>query len=525
MRVLVADPIAEEGIRLLREAGHQVDVKTGQKPDALAAAIGDYDALVVRSETQVTEAILGKGRKLSVVGRAGVGIDNIDVPAATRHGILVINAPTANIIAAAEHTLALLLSMARHVPQAHQKLKGGHWGRKEFTGTQLRGKTLGIIGLGKVGTEVAKRARAFDMRVLGNDPFVSEERAKSMGIELADKETVLRESDFISVHVPMTSATKGLIGKEELAKVKPTVRFLNTARGGVIDEQALYEAVEAGRVAGAAVDVFSEEPAKESVLFKSEKIIVTPHLGASTNEAQALVAVELAEQLLDVFKGRPAKYAVNAPVVVPDALAIITPFVDVGMLLGRVATQLAQGQVNAIVIRYEGEIAKHDSLFIKAGVVGGLLAPISEERVNAVNVNHIIAQRGMKVSEQKGAESGAYRNLLAVELHTSQGVTTVAGTSAFGHTHIVQVNDYRMDVRVSNGYMLFIENQDQPGMIGAIGTIAGKSDVNISFMEVGRLDRRGKAMMAIGLDEPMPDAALKQILQIKGILSARLVKA
>ncbi len=525
MRVLVADPIADEGIRLLREAGHQVDVKTGQAPAALQAAIADYDALVVRSETQVTEAILGAGKRLQVVGRAGVGIDNIDVNAATRHGILVINAPTANIIAAAEHTLALLLSMARHVPQAHHKLRAGYWGRKEFTGTQLRGKTLGIIGLGKVGTEVAKRARAFEMRILANDPFVSEERAKSMGIELADKDTVLSQSDFISVHVPMNSVTKGLIGKEELTKVKPGVRFLNTARGGVIDEQALYDAVQSGRVAGAAIDVFSEEPAKDSILFKSDKIIVTPHLGASTNEAQELVAIELAEQLLEVFKGRPAKYAVNAPVVVPEALAILAPFVDVGMLLGRIATQIAQGQVNSITIRYEGEIAKHDSLFLKAAIVGGLLSPVSEERVNAVNVNHIVGQRGMKVNEEKGSESGAYRNLLAVELHTSQGKTTVAGTSAFGHTHIVQVNDYRMDVRISNGYMLFIENQDRPGMIGAIGTIAGKADVNISFMEVGRLSSRGRAIMAIGLDEPMPDAALKQILAIPGILSARLVKA
>lgn len=523
MRVLVADPIAQDGVRLLKDGGVDVDVKTGQKPDALKAIIGEYDALIVRSETQVTADLLAAGKKLQIVARAGVGVDNIDVEAATRCGILVANAPTANTVAAAEHSMALMLSLARHIPRAHQSMKAGRWARSEFMGTEMRGKTLGIIGLGKVGSEVARRARSFEMRVIAFDPFIARDHAQRLGAEVVTMDELLAQSDFVSVHVPLNKGNDKLIGKTELAKMKPTACIINAARGGIVEEQALYEAVEAGKLAGAAVDVFTTEPVKDSPLLKSEKIVVTPHLGASTREAQANVATEVAQQVLDVFHNKPARYAVNAPVVLPEALAILSPFVDVGHTVGKLATQLGEGQFSSVSIVYAGDIAKYDTLFLKAAVVGGLLAPISEERVNVVNVNMVVGQRGMKIVERKEDAAETYRNLLTVELTTSAGTTVVSGTSVIGHSHIVRINDYWMDVTVANGYMLLVENQDRPGMIGAVGQIAGENDVNISFMEVGRLAKRGHALMALGLDEPMPEGALEKIRAIPGIIGARLV--
>ncbi|MEE9285440.1 MAG: phosphoglycerate dehydrogenase [Dehalococcoidia bacterium] len=524
MRVLVADPIASEGIDLLTGAGAQVDVQTGIPAHRLEASIVDYDALVVRSETQVTAAVLAAGKRLQVVGRAGVGVDNIDVDAATRHGILVVNAPTSNTIAAAEHSIALMLALARHVPQANAALKAGRWARQEFMGVELRDKLLGIFGLGKVGTAVARRAKAFEMEIVACDPFVSEEHARTLGVRLLSKDELLRQADFISIHVPITASTKNLIGSDELVRVKPTVRIINAARGSVIDEEALYRAVEEGRVAGAAIDTFAVEPVRDSVLFQSDKIIVTPHLGASTEEAQAMVAVEVAQQVLEVLRGRPAQFAVNAPVVLPEALAVLAPFVDVARLVGKVATQLAQGQYQSVAVKYAGEIAQHDTTFLKAAIIGGLLEPVSDERVNVVNADLIATQRGMQITDQKVEPQEAYRNVLTVELRTSAGVTCVSGTSILGQAHITRVDEYDLDIRAGDGYLLLIENQDRPGMIGAVGTIAGGADVNISYMEVGRLEHRGRAIMALGLDEPMPEAALQSILEIPGILRARQVK-
>ncbi|MCH8284079.1 MAG: phosphoglycerate dehydrogenase [Chloroflexi bacterium] len=524
MRVLVADPIAREGIELLTEAGAQVDVKSGMPPGELETSIAEYDALIVRSGTQVTASVLEAARRLQVVGRAGVGVDNIDVEAATRHGILVVNAPTSNIVAAAEHSFALMLALARHVPQANAALKAGRWARQEFMGTELRGKLLGIFGLGKVGSAVARRAKAFEMRVVACDPFVSEEHARALGVELMSKEDLLREADFISIHVPMTASTRDLIGPKELAQVKPSVRIVNTARGGLVDEQALYEAVEEGRVAGAAVDTFAVEPAVDSLLFRSDKIIVTPHLGASTEEAQTMVAVEVAQQVLEVLHDRPAQFAVNAPSLLPEALAVLAPFVAVARLIGKVATQLAEGQFQSVVVTYAGEIAQHDTTILKSAIIGGLLAPVSDERVNVVNADLIAAQRGMQIQDQKVEAQEAYRNVLTVELETSAGVTCVSGTSILGQSHIIRIDEFSLDIRAGDGYLLLIENQDRPGMIGAVGAIAGGADVNISNMEVGRVDRRKQAIMALSLDEPMPDSALQSIREIPGIIMARQVQ-
>ena len=439
MRVLVADPIAREGIELLTEAGAQVDVRSGIPPGELESSIAEYDALIVRSGTQVTASVLEAARRLQVVGRAGVGVDNIDVEAATRHGILVVNAPTSNIVAAAEHSFALMLALARHVPQANAALKAGRWARQEFMGTELRGKLLGIFGLGKVGSAVARRAKAFEMRVVAFDPFVSEEHARALGVELMSKEDLLREADFISIPVPMTASTRDLIGPKELAQVKPSVRIVNTARGGLVDEQALYEAVEEGRVAGAAVDTFAVEPAVDSLLFRSDKIIVTPHLGASTEEAQTMVAVEVAQQVLEVLHDRPAQFAVNAPSLLPEALAVLAPFVAVARLIGKVATQLAEGQFQSVVVTYAGEIAQHDTAILKSAVLAGLLGPVSSEAVNLINAPFLARQRGLNITEQKSTTPHEYVSIVSATLDTTAGPITIAGTSMRNETHVVKV--------------------------------------------------------------------------------------
>ena len=521
--MLVVDRIAQEGIEALR-AHAEVDVELELDPGQFIARIGDYDALVVRSDTRVTREVIEAGARLQVIGRAGVGVDNIDVDAATRRGIVVVNAPAGNIIAAAEHTIALMLAMARHIPQANAILRLGEWRRHEFMGIEVRNKTLGIIGLGNVGSEVARRAKGLEMRLLAHDPYVSVEYARTLGVELVSLDQLLKESDFITLHTPLTGKTRGLIGARELAKVKPTVRFINCARGGVIDEEALFKAVDEGRVAGAAIDVFIEEPAKDSILFKSDRIIVTPHLAASTAEAQTTVALDVAEQVVAVLKGEPARYAVNIPLMSPETLSFIGPFLGVAANIGRLLTQLAEGQMSTIAIRYEGELANHDTAALKAAILGGILDAVSEERVNLVNANIIAQSRGLKITEQKDSVCETYGNLIAVEVATSVGTTTVAGTLMRGETHIVRVDNYWLDVVPSAGYILFSDHRDRPGLIGTVGTILGNADINISSMQVARLKPRGQALMVLGLDEPVGEEQRQQLLAIPDIYTVRLVK-
>ena len=430
-RVLVADPIAIEGIELLRSAA-DVDVRTGQAQDSLVAAIGDYDALVVRSETRVTRAVIEAGARLQVIGRAGVGVDNIDLEAATERGMIVVNAPQGNTVAAAEHTIALLLALARHVPQADASMRAGKWNRKSFVGTEVRGKALGIIGLGKIGSEVARRAAAMEMRILGFDPFVPVERARALGVESVDFEQLIMLSDFITVHPPLTGATQGMISAAEIARMKPGVRLINVARGGIIDEAELVAAVAAGTVAGAAVDVYTTEPPVNNPLVDAAdpRIIITPHLGASTAEAQERVAVDVAEQIVDVLSGRPARYAVNAPLLPPETLKVVGPYMAVAELLGRMATQLVTGNLKSIEIEYFGEIAEHDTTPLRASVIRGLLRPISEENVNIVNANLVAQSRGWDIEERKRTSHEVYLNLVNVRVVTSEAEVTVGGDGA-----------------------------------------------------------------------------------------------
>ena len=524
MKVLVTDPISEEGIAILRDCA-QVDMKVGLKPEEIIAIIGDYEALMVRSQTRVTAEIIETGKKLQVIARAGVGIDNVDVEAATRCGVVVVNAPTGNTVSAAEHAVALMLALARNIPQANTVLKTGVWRRSDFMGTELRGKTLGIIGLGNVGSEVAKRAQGFEMKLLGSDPLVSVEYAKKLRVELVELKQLLKESDFITLHLPLTAQTRGLIGAKELALVKPSVRIINCARGGLIDEKALVKAIAEKRVAGAAIDVFEKEPTTESILFEEDNIIVTPHLGASTTEAQILAARDVAEQIVDVFRGQPARSAVNVPYIPSETLTALAPFMGLASMVCKLVYKLAEGQTKSIRIKYAGDIANYDTNALKAAVLGGLLEGISEERVNLVNCNLVAAKRGLTVVEEKEATCENYTSLLAVEMTTNIGVFAVAGTVMHGESHIVRVNDYWLDIVPTPGScFLFSDHLDRPGFIGAVGKIIGDADINISSMHLGRLKLRGQALLVLTLDEPLPEEQQQQILAIPDVYTVKLVE-
>ncbi|MFC2020108.1 phosphoglycerate dehydrogenase, partial [Chloroflexota bacterium] len=472
----------------------------------------------------VSAQVIAAGKKLQVIGRAGVGVDNIDIDEATKRGIIVVNAPSGNIISAAEHAIALMLSLARNIPQANAMLKSGVWQRKEFMGTEIREKTLGIIGLGNVGSEVARRARGLGMNLLAYDPFIATDHARNLQVEIVSLKELLKQSDFITLHLPLTESTKGLIGAKELKLVKPKLRLINCARGGLIDEEALATAIREKRIAGAAIDVFATEPTTESILFAESNIIVTPHLGASTSEAQAAAAKEIAREVTEVLQGRPAQHTVNAPFISAEVLPVLAPFINTAAIVGKLASQLAEGQANAIRIKYDGEIANYDTTVIKAAVLGGLLNEISEERVNLVNANLVATQRGLTVVEQKETTCENYSSLITMEVTTTAGATTVAGTVMRGESHIVKVNDYWIDIVPTGGYFLFSHHRDRPGLIGAVGKITGDADINISYMHLSRLKARGEALMVLALDEPLPEKQLEQILALPDVYSAKIVK-
>lgn len=524
-RILIADPVAPEGIQLLRTVG-EVEVKTGQPADTLVAAIGDYDALVVRSETRVTRPILEAASKLVVVGRAGVGVDNIDLEAATERGVIVVNAPQGNTVAAAEHTVALLMALARHIPQADASMRKGEWRRKDFLGTEIRGKVLGIVGLGKIGSEVARRAVGMEMQVVAYDPFVPQERARSLGVESVDFEQLLMISDFISVHPPLTASTTGMIGAEQIGRMKEGVRLINVARGGIIDEAALAEAVKGGKVAGAAIDVFTAEPvAGDNRLLGDPRIIITPHLGASTAEAQERVAIDVAEQIVEILAGKPARYAVNAPMLAPETLRVVGPYLAVAEAIGAAATQLVTGKLTSIEIEYYGEIAEHDVTPLRASVIRGLMRPISEENVNLVNASLVAQSRGWNIAERMGTTHEVFQNLVRVKVFTTEAEVTVGGTIEHGSPHIVYLNDLEVDlVPEAETFLLACDNEDRPGMIGRVGTLLGQDDINIRSMQVGRRGRRGRALMLIAVDECPSEAQLDRIEAIDGIYNVRLVR-
>ena len=523
MKVLVSDQIAEEGIRILGQYA-TVDIQLELSPEDLQSIIKNYDGLVVRSQTKVTNSIIDSADKLRVIGRVGVGVDNIDVDSATRHGIVVVNSPEGNIISTAEHTIAMLLSLVRHIPQAHGQLHSGVWNRS-FKGVQVRNKLMGIVGLGRVGSEVADMAQGLHMDIIAYDPMVSESRADKLGIQMVSLDDLLARADFITVHVPLSPATRGLIGSEQLKLMKPTTMIINCARGGIVDEVALYEALERRQVAGAAIDVFSEEPAANNILLKSDKVITTPHLAASTVEAEKSAGIDIADQVAAVLRGDQPKSPVNIPKIPAEAMSTVTGHIQVGITIGNIAAQLMEGQLQSLTFIYQGDIVQEDTTPIKIAVLTGLLEHLTEERVNMVNADTIAKSRGLLVREQKDSTCENYSSMLTVVLETKFGSTQVAGALLRGKPHLIRVNDFWLEIKPTGSYMLFTEHKDRPGMIGAVGTIIGDTGINISQMQVGRgVQRGGAAMMVICLDNRLTQECHEQIKAIPDMNKVLIVK-
>ena len=521
MRVLVTDPIASDGLDILREQLSAV-VHAGLTEDELVKEIGGYDALIVRSGTQVTARVVQAARRLQVIGRAGVGVDNIDVDAATACGIMVVNAPDGNSIAAAEHTIAVMLALARHIPQADASLRDGRWARKQFTGVEVTGKVLGVIGMGRIGREVARRGRGLAMRVLAYDPYVSSVHAERMGVELCDLDDLLAEADFITLHVPLTSSTRNLIGPRELSLVKPTARLINCARGGIVDECAMQEALDEGRLAGAALDVFSTEPPANCPLIDNPKVVVTPHLGASTREAQVAVAVDVARQVLDVLSGRPAAHPVNAPLIPPETQSQLLPFCELAERLGILASQLIDRHLSQVRFSYAGRLADLDTGLLRALLIKGLLQDVTEARITLVNASLIARERGLQVSEEKTGDAGHFASLITLSFTDNGHERVLSGTVMHGDPYVVRIDRYWLDF-VARGRKLFIYHRDKPGRIGEVGLITGRGDVNIAAMAVGRLEPRGEALMVLTLDEVAPPRVLAEIGALPDIYETRML--
>ncbi len=523
-KVLVSDPVDKAGIEILSQVA-QVDEKSKLPIEELIGIIPEYDALMVRSGTKVTKEVIEAGSQLKIIGRAGVGVDNIDVNAATRKGIVVVNSPEGNTIAAAEHAVAMLLSLSRHIPDANQSVKSNKWDRKRFIGTEVYKKNLGLVGLGKIGSHVATVARALGMKVLAFDPYISKERAEQLGCALVDLDLLYQESDYISLHVPKTSDTTHLINAEAFAKMKPTARLINCARGGIVDEEALYEALKEDKIGGAAIDVFESEPLGESKLRElGSKIVLTPHLGASTAEAQVNVAIDVAEQIRDVLLGLPARSAVNIPGLKADVVEKLRPYLQLAETLGNLVGQLAGGRIDLLEVRLQGELAKISSKPLVIASLKGLLSPALRERVNYVNAEIEAQERGIRVIETKDASAKDYSGSLHLEARGSMGKHSVSGALlSQDEIRITDLDEFPINVPPSN-YMLFTLHRDMPGIIGKIGSLLGSFNVNIASMQVGRKIVRGDAVMVLSLDDPLPDGILSEITKLSGIRDAYTVK-
>ncbi|GEB32674.1 MULTISPECIES: phosphoglycerate dehydrogenase [Brevibacillus] len=525
-KVLITDPLSEFGIQQLLDA-EDVEVvrKTSLSPAELLEIIGDYDALLVRSQTQVTAEVLQAGKNLKAVGRAGVGVDNIDIAAATQAGIPVINAPDGNTISTAEHSFAMLMAVARNIPQAHKKLVDGTWDRKSFQGVELNKKVLGVVGMGRIGSEVAKRAKAFGMSVMGFDPFMTEERAQKMGVIHATVDDICRQADFITVHTPLTKETRHIISTREFAKMKEGVRLINCARGGIIDEKALYEAITSGKVAGAALDVFEEEPPVDNPLVGLPQVVTTPHLGASTVEAQENVAVDVSEEILKVLRGEPFKNAVNLPSIPAHVMEKVQPYFQLGEKLGHFLAQVTVGSISEVAIKYSGELTDVDTSPLTRTVLKGVLSFRLGEVANYVNAPLLAKVRDITVTEQKTAQNKGFTNLLTVSLKTTQETRTVAGTRLNGYgARIVKIDDFAIDV-APEGYLLYIHHNDRPGVIGRVGSILGENSVNIATMQVGRRDIGGDAIMMLSVDKPLTPELLDtmgELAEVKSVTQIEL---
>ena len=521
MKILAADGISPEGIALL--ADYEVDVRDKLSHEELLAIIGGYDALMVRSASKVSADVIARAENLKIIGRAGVGVDNIDVKAATERGIIVINSPGGNTVAATEHTMAMMLSMARNIPVADGTMHAGHWDRKSYVGVELRGKTLGVVGMGRIGSGVAKRALAFDMNVIAYDPYINEDRAKALGVTIGTLDDIVEKSDFITVHMPLTKETRGMISMAEMRRMKKGVRLVNCARGGIINEADLAAALRAGVVAGAAIDVFESEPLPEDhSLRTAPNAVLTPHLGASTAEAQIGVSVDVAEGIRAALCGEPVTTAVNMAPVSKEVMRVIRPYITLAERLGCTVCSLAEGAVTRVEVVYNGEITDVNTSFLTTAVLKGMLNPILESEINYVNAPSIAKSRGIKVTEVKEKEASDFSTLITVRAAAGDKVTEVQGTLFGTEGRIVHINRFRVDVD-PHARILICPHINRPGVIGTIGSIMGEAGVNISAMQVGKSDRAGTNIMVLTVDHDIPDETLARVVALDGIFDAKLV--
>ena len=525
MRVVVADAIAPEGVAYLREHGCEVADVAGDGADRLDRALTDCEALVTRSSTAVTPALLDRAPGLRIVGRAGVGVDNIDVDACSRRGVVVVNAPVGNVVSAAEHTLGMMLALVRRIPEAHAQLKTLAWSRALY-GAELYRKTIGVVGLGKVGSRVAARLRGFDATLLVHDPYIAESRARDLGAQLVDFEALVRAADIITFHVPLTPETEGMMAARELGWTKPGVRIVNCARGGVVHEGDLLRALDAGQVAGAAIDVWSEEPPRSEIvrrLVQHPRVVVTPHLGANSSEAQVNVAVDVARQIVAFRDGELVEHAVNIPVGDPATLAALRPWLGLADRLGRFCVQLDAEHLARVRVEAAGRIAQSDTELLARAALTGLLAPVVAGPVNLVNAHLVAAERGVTVEVTRAPDVAGYQSVLAVSTETAGGRKTIAGTVFDGQPRVVRLRDLNIEF-TPEGFILVLSYEDRPGMVGRIGSILGRLNVNIASMHVGRRSKRGRAIVVLLLDEDLLPGQVEEVAGAVEADFARLIR-
>lgn len=523
MKILISDNISKKCVDILKKSGLEVDVKTGMSPAELKACIGEYNGIIIRSATKLTSDIIDAAANLKVIGRAGSGLDNVDKTAATKKGIVVMNTPGGNTITTAEHTFALLVSLCRKIPQATMSMREGKWEKKKFMGVELFHKTIGIIGIGNIGGQVAKRAQGFSMNIIAYDPFLSEEKAKEMGVEKVELHDVFKRSDFITVHTPLTAETKNLINKKALKEMKKGVMIINCARGGIVNEKDLYDALIEGKVAGAALDVFEKEPPENNPLLSLDNVISTPHLGAATKEAQENVAVAVAEQVVDYLINGTIRNAVNFPSIPSDQVARLRPYIDLAEKLGSFGAQLIEGGVTEISTEYQGDASEINTEPVTIAAIKGFLTPILEETVNFINAPVIAKERGIEVKELKSADAGDYQSMLAIRLKAAGTERYIAGTLfSKKDPRIVFIDKFKVEI-VPFGELLFIYNNDKPGVIGNIGTLLSKNNINIARMHFGRETQGGTAISVVTIDTPATPQIIEEIKSLPNILSIKQI--
>jgi D-3-phosphoglycerate dehydrogenase len=524
MKVLISDNLSTRGVEILKKAGFDVDFRSKTPVEEIEQIIGDFDALIIRSATKVTAALLEKATKLKVIGRAGSGLDNVDIPAATKKGVVVMNTPGGNTVTTAEHTIGMLFACARMIPQAYASMKAGKWEKKKFEGVELWDKTLGVVGLGAIGGVVASRCAALGMKVLAYDPFISTEKAKALGVELADLPTIWKRADFITVHTPKTKETANLINTATIAQMKDGVRIINCARGGIVNEQDLYEALKSGKVGAAAFDVFEKEPPENHPLLSLDNFIATPHLGASTQEAQENVATAVAEQVVDYLVGGTVRNAVNVPSVPADQLPTLSPYINLAERMGLFQAQLCEGGLTEVLVEYSGEVASLKLEPVTLAALKGLLTPILEENVNYVNAPLIAKSRGIEVKVSTSSVASEYTSLVTIRIKAGGKELSVAGTlNSKKEPRIVQVDNFPMEA-VPEGDMLVVMNNDKPGVIGGIGMLMGENGINIARMQFGRESAGGRAISVVSIDSPVSEAIMAKVRKLPNVISVKQVK-